>query len=387
MTQETIQESVQESVRESLQQPVSSPSGWIAALTPTWQWVALFAASAGAGALLAWLGVPAALLLGPMLAAIAISVGGGRVRVPVRAISLAQGIVGCMIANMLPASIGGEVAGHWPIFALGVFSVIAASGVLGWLLTQMRVLPGTTIVWGLSPGAASAMTIMAGAHGADVQLVALMQYLRVVVVAAFVSVVARIWGVSAHHAAAAITWFPAIAWLPFIETLALAGVGAAIATRLRISAGALLLPLGAGIVLTQCGLMTIELPRWLLAIAYALVGWQIGLRFTWPLFVHAAKALPRILVCTLALIALCGGLAALLVVIAGIDPLTAYLATSPGGADTVAIIAASSNVDAPFVMTMQILRSIAILLLGPAMAKLIAGQVDAGHGAHDIHDP
>jgi uncharacterized membrane protein AbrB (regulator of aidB expression) len=52
----------------------------------------------------------------------------------------------------------------------------------------------------------------------------------------------------------------------------------------------------------------------------------------------------------------------------------------------VAIIAASSNVDAPFVMTMQILRSIAILLLGPAMAKLIAGQVDAG-GAHDIHDP
>ena len=132
--------------------------------------------------------------------------------------------------------------------------------------------------------------------------------------------------------------------------------------------------------------MTIELPHWLLAIAYALVGWQIGLRFTWPLFVHAAKALPRIIACTLALIALCGGLAALLVVTAGIDPLTAYLATSPGGADTVAIIAASSNVDAPFVMTMQIVRSVAILILGPAMARLIAGQVDAGHGSHDIHD-
>jgi membrane AbrB-like protein len=386
MTQESVQELIQESVQKSLQQSVSSPSGWIAALAPKWQWVALFGASAGLGALLVWLGVPAALLLGPMLAAIAISVGGGRVRVPVGAFTLAQGIVGCMIANMLPASIGGEIAGRWPIFALGVLSVIAASGVLGWLLTRMRVLPGTTIVWGLSPGAATAMTIMAAAHGADVQLVALMQYLRVVVVAAFVSVVARLWGVSAHHAAAAIAWFPAIAWLPFIETVVLAGIGAAVATRLRISAGALLLPLGAGIVLTQCGLMTIELPRWLLAIAYALVGWQIGLRFTWPLFVHAAKALPRIIACTLALIALCGGLAALLVVTAGIDPLTAYLATSPGGADTVAIIAASSNVDAPFVMTMQIVRSVAILILGPAMARLIAGQVDAGHGAHDIHE-
>src|SRR5258708_37472279 len=125
MTQESLQELIQESVRESLQHPVSSPSGWIAALTPTWQWVALFAASAGAGALLAWLGVPAALLLGPMLAAIAISVGGGRVRGPVRAISLAQGIVGCMIAHMLPPSIGGEGGRPWPLFAVGVFCLVS----------------------------------------------------------------------------------------------------------------------------------------------------------------------------------------------------------------------------------------------------------------------
>jgi uncharacterized protein len=335
------------------------------------------------GGLFAFIGVPAGLLLGPMLAGIAIRVGGGRVQVPAHAFTLAQGLVGCMIANMLPATIGAEVADRWPIFTLGVLSVIAASGVLGWLLIRIRVLPGTTIVWGLSPGAATAMTLMAAGYGADVQLVALMQYLRVVIVAAFVSAVARFCGVSAHHAASVVPWFPTIAWLPFIETLALAGVGAAIATRLRISAGALLLPLGAGILLIRSGLMTVELPRWLLAIAYALVGWQIGLRFTRPLFIHAAKSLPRIIACTLALIALCGGLAGLLVVVAGIDPLTAYLATSPGGADTVAIIAASSNVDAPFVMTMQILRTVAILILGPAMAKLIAGHAEAT--AHDIH--
>ncbi len=67
----------------------------------------------------------------------------------------------------------------------------------------------------------------------------------------------------------------------------------------------------------------------------------------------------------LALIALCGGLAVLLIVFAGIDPLTAYLATSPGGADSVAIIAASSNVDAAFVMSMQTLRFLGVLLAAP----------------------
>lgn len=37
-------------------------------------------------------------------------------------------------------------------------------------------------------------------------------------------------------------------------------------------------------------------------------------------------------------------------------PLTAYLATSPGGADSVAIIAASAHVEISFVMAMQLAR-------------------------------
>ena len=43
------------------------------------------------------------------------------------------------------------------------------------------------------------------------------------------------------------------------------------------------------------------------------------------------------------LIAICGGSAWGLVHFAGIDPLTAYLATSPGGADSVAILSASAQ--------------------------------------------
>ena len=53
----------------------------------------------------------------------------------------------------------------------------------------------------------------------------------------------------------------------------------------------------------------------------------------------------------------------------GIDALTAYLATSPGGMDSVAIIAASSHVDEPFIITVRFLTIIAI---GPPIARFLA---------------
>ena len=343
------------------------------------QWVALMIFSMALGFLFLWLGIPAALLLGPMLAGIVLTGCGGALQVPRIGYSLAQGFLGCMIAKMLPLSISKNVINHWPLFVTGVFSVIAASGLLGWLMTRLRLLPGTTVVWGLSPGAATAMTVMAENYGADVQLVAVMQYLRVIMVATIASVVAHVYGINPSHAIHNMVWFPAMDWSSFAGTLALAISGIIVARWLRFRAGALLIPLVAGIILVHRGWMTIELPHWLLAICYAFIGWRIGLCFTQPLILHAAKALPRIAVCTLALIALCGGIAALLVFAAGIDPLTAYLSTSPGGADSMAIIAASSHADTSFIMAMQMARFVAVLIFGPPLARFVAKQtaVDA----------
>jgi len=336
------------------------------------QWLLLVSFSVGLGAVLVRLGIPAALLLAPMVSAILLSVNGGGVIVPSWASISAQGLIGCMIARMLPPSILGEVAVHWPIFIIVMLAVIGAAGLLGWLAARFRLLPGTTVIWGLSPGAATTMIVMAEAYGADVQFVALMQYLRLFVVAAVASIVARMWGVSTLHTAHAPGWFPPFLWLPLAETLALAATGPIAAILLRKPVLALLLPMAGGVFLSAHGWIAIETPPWLLALCYAIVGWRVGLGFTRRLLLHAARALPRMIGCTLALIALCAGLAAILAKGAGVDPLTAYLATSPGGADSVAIIAASSNVDAPFVMAMQTLRFLGVMLLGPSMASWVA---------------
>ena len=336
------------------------------------QWAILAALSVAIAVPLEWLKVPAALFLAPMLAAILLSVGGGSLDMPGWIAVAAQGLIGCMIARMLPASAVGEVAIHWPLFLVIMLSVIAASGLLGWLAARFRLLPGTTVIWGLSPGAAPTMIIMAEAYGADAQFVALMQYLRLFIVAAVASAVARMWGISTAHVAQAANWLAPVQPVALIETLALAATGPIVAAVTRRPVVALLLPMFAGVFLSAKGWIAIEMPPWLLAVAYAVVGWRVGLRFTRALLIHAAKVLPRMIACTFALIVLCAGLAVILAAGTGVDPLTAYLATSPGGADSVAIIAAQSNVDAPFVMAMQTMRFIGVMLIGPSMAAWVA---------------
>jgi membrane AbrB-like protein len=165
-----------------------------------------------------------------------------------------------------------------------------------------------------------------------------------------------------------------VAWPAFALTALLIGGSAATGLWLRIPAGAFLTPIAVGALLQDAGVMRIELPPWLLASAYLIVGWSIGLRFNRPILLHAAKAAPRVIASILCLLAICAGLAALLADLAHVDPLTAYLATSPGGADSVAIIAASSQVDMPFVMAVQTVRFVLVILTGPAIARFIAAR-------------
>jgi membrane AbrB-like protein len=335
-------------------------------------WAVLVPLSVALSALLLWLHAPAALMLGPLVAGMAVAGWGAKVVFPVRPFVVAQGVVGCLIAHMVPLTIVGDVVSHWVLFGFGVISVVAASCLIGWGMTRLKVLPGTTALWGTSPGAASVMTIMAEQYGADPRLVALMQYSRVVMVAAVAALVAKLFGANAQATVKEIVWFPPVDWLAFAETMALAVIGPFVAKYLRVPAGAFLVPLVAGTVLVHFGLMKIELPPWLLAVSYALVGWNVGLRFTRPLLVHSFKVLPQVIGSALALIALCGAMAAVMVVVAGVDPLTAYLATSPGGSDSIAIIAASTNVDISFVMALQTVRMLAVLFIAPIITRLIA---------------
>jgi membrane AbrB-like protein len=342
------------------------------ASTPALRWGALVLLSGVLGGLLQALHFPAGVLLGCMIVAILLSLQWGELNLPKPVFVLAQAILGCLMAQSMRPPALSRVLAHWPVFVGINLLVITAGGMLGWWLVRRKVLPGTTALWGIAPGAASAMVLMSESYGADMRLVAFMQYTRVVIVTAVAAWVA--------HLAMSMQALPAVQHTTqplqnlhhIAATLFLMVTCAAVAHRLAIPAGGLVLALAGGTALQSLGILVIELPPVLLLLAYAAIGWSVGLRFTRDILIHAWQALPMVLAAIAALIALGLVLALLLVLLAGVAPLTAYLATSPGGADSVVVIAATSAVDVGFVMAMQLVRFLMVLVMGPRVTAWLA---------------
>lgn len=342
-------------------------------------WIPLGLVSLLLALVLSTLQLPAGTLLACMLAGIWFSSRGVQLRIQPRFFVLAQGLLGCLIAKTLELHVLAKVASEWPIFLSIAACVLGASAALGWLLMRSNLLPGTTAIWGLAPGAASAMVLMAEDYGADVRLVAFMQYLRVVIVTALASLVAHLW---VQHTAAPVPqtpWHLLLDPVNLVLTLLIAFGGATAARFFNIPGGPLLVPMIAGIAFQNWSTAQLELPAWLLSMAYAMIGWSIGLRFNPATLAHAWRVLPRVLGAIFALIGISALLATALSYFVNFGALTAYLATSPGGADSVAVIAATSSVDAGFVMAMQMVRFLMVLVLGPPVSRFLARRHRSTH--------
>ena len=340
---------------------------------PLLRWLALGLCSAALSAVLLALHVPAAVLLGCMVCAIGFAVRDAALAVPRAFFGWGQGLLGCLMAASLQPRHLGPVLQRWPLFLGATLLLIAASTLLGWWLMRRRVLPGTTALWGLTPGAASAMVVLAEQYGADARLVAFMQYTRVLVVTLVAALVTRlVAGPLTQEGVQPVHWWagaslPGLAW-----TAVLVLGGGWIARRLQIAGGAMVLPLAGAALLEGVWGVAPSLPPALMLGAYAAIGWSVGLRFTRGILLHALRALPQVLLSTGLLILVGMATAAALVLLGGMDALSAFLATCPGGADSMAVIAATSAVDTGFVMAMQLARFLIVLLLGPALTARVA---------------
>ena len=348
----------------------AEPAG-LGRLHPVLQWLLVGTLSLAVTVPLEFFGFPAALLMGPMIAGITVGLCGGTVRLHGFFFYLVQVVLALMIATTVSQDFVGTFLSNWPLMLFVVLSVIAMSTASGWMIARTGILPGTTAIWGSSPGAASTMMTMAEAYGADVRLVAFMQYLRVVFVATIATLVAR-YGGHGGGGMAPHGWFDPVPAMPLVVALAIGLAAGYAGHRLRIPAGAFLVPFAVSAALNLAGTITIDLPQWLLAAVFALLGWNIGLRFTRAILLHARRALLPTVASIVALIGFSGLLAVALVLILDIDPMTAYLATSPGGLDSIAVIAASSTVDTAFVMALQTARLVIVTVAGPALARFVA---------------
>jgi membrane AbrB-like protein len=318
-------------------------------------------------------GVPSPALFAGLLVATALALAGrGPERVPAGATTAAQAVIGVVIGVLAQPGTLGAVAQQWLPILLVVVGTLAISMGAGLLLGVRRDVTPLTGMLALTAGGASGLVAVTRELGGDERLVAVVQYLRVGIVTATMPVVAALaFGATVSGGGPATA--PGAAWpvdTGFLVACAVAGLGLARLTR--VPAGGLLGPMAVALALSLTGWsFGAEPPVLVVELAYAVIGWQAGARFTRPALRTVLGALPLATALIAAVIALCAGLGLLLSQLTGVTPLEGYLATTPGGVYAVLATAISAGGDVTFVVAVQVLRVIVMLLVAPALARLV----------------
>ncbi len=338
-------------------------------------WVPLLGLTALTTAAMAALAVPSPALFAGLIVATGLALAGrGPASIPAAGTVAAQAVIGVVIGVIAqPDTLTGLADDAGAVLLAGLATLAVSMGA-GLLMGRRRDVSPLTGMLALTAGGASGLTAISHDLGGDDRVVAVVQYLRVGVVTATMPVVAALaFGAVvggpepvADGAAGAPWWID----LGFMGVCIAAGLGLARVTR--VPAGGLLGPMVVALALSLAGLsFGASPPQVVVEIAYAVIGWQAGLRFTRESLRTVVGVLPLAGVLIVAVIAACAGLGLVLSALTGSTPLEGYLATTPGGVYAVLATAISAGVDVTFVVTVQVLRVIIMLLLVPLLARWV----------------
>ncbi|HWT94861.1 MAG TPA: AbrB family transcriptional regulator [Solirubrobacteraceae bacterium] len=338
-------------------------------------WLALGAAVAAAGAALGAVGVPSSYLFAALLLAMAVALTRpGVLEVPSRVFVGAQAVTGVALGAYLQSSSLEVLADDWLPVALVSAATLLLSLLAGYVLARTTEVDDPTAALGMIAGGASGIVAMSGELGADDRLVAFMQYLRVLVVVLLTPVLAAVafgadtGGGSGSGGATDPTLLgDPLDWL----ITAAAAVGGVWLGRLaHLPAASLLGPLFlAAAVTLGAPDLDFAVPELLQEIGFALIGLQVGLRFTTATIRAAGRLLVPVLVAIVGLMVACFGLALALDATTSVDLLDAYLATTPGGLYAVLAAAVGAGANTTFIVAVQSLRLLIMVLLAPVAVR------------------
>ncbi|BBG02340.1 MULTISPECIES: AbrB family transcriptional regulator [Pseudonocardia] len=357
-----------------------------------WRWLLLAALTVLGTIGLAALGVPSpALFAGLLVATVLALCGLGPSRVARPLTAGAQAVIGVVIGLLARPDTLAAIASNWIPVLLISLATLLASMAAGLLMGLQRGVTPLTGMLAQTAGGASGLVAISRELGGDERMVAVIQYLRVGLVTATMPVVAvALYG--AQHAAPGAAPDPGVSAAPWWIGLALLGVcvavGIPLARLARVPAGSLLGPMVIALVISLAGFsFDASVPLPIVDLAYALIGWQAGLRFTRRALATVARVLPLATALILAVVALCAGLGLVLSHFTGMTPLEGYLATTPGGVYAVLATAISSGVDVTSVVAVQVLRVVLMLLVAPWIARFVGWWLGSGHRTGDPTEP
>lgn len=247
---------------------------------------ALLVGGAAMGAVFQALGTPLPYMLGSLLAA-GLAVGFAQHRFPegyaypMKFRMLFVGVIGSMIGARLTPDVVALLP-RMLVSVPAIFAfVLAAHGLNYAVFRRLGGYDRPTAYYAGSPGGLFESIMFGEEAGADLRLLTLMQFLRIIAVVTLVPIAMSIWEGHPVGSAAGLSLTngkAALSAVPVVLVFAVAGVW--LGMRLKLPAGQLMGPLLLVGALSVTGVIEISAPAWLVAVAQVVLGTGLGVRFT-----------------------------------------------------------------------------------------------------------
>ncbi len=226
------------------------------------------------------------------------------------------------------------------------------------------------------PGASASIVAMSEEMEADAMVVALLQSLRVVLVALLIPLlVSFLFPFDASDGLSSVLTYASSSYLPLSLDLMLVagccGLGVWLGKGLKLPSGLFLGPFMVGLTVFWLFPQYFYVPQPLFIIGLILLGLSIGLKVNFQTVQKLLKVVLIEFCLIIVLILSCLGAGYLFHLITHIDTMTAILGSTPGGISAMMATAINLQGDTGLVMTMQMTRMLLILLLSPLLANTL----------------
>ncbi|MCC6006077.1 MAG: AbrB family transcriptional regulator, partial [Rhodobacteraceae bacterium] len=328
------------------------------------------------GLVAAWLGLPLPLLLGALLVIGIVAVldwrpFGIRPAIPQKVRMATIPVIGVAIGSSLTPEVVAQMSGWLPSLALMVLFVPLAHAIGFVIYTWLGGVDRATAYFASMPGGLLEALEMGERHGADMAMLTLLQFLRLILCIVAVPIIFAFVLGGPVGSAAGVTLQGADLPVSLLDVALLLGAGILGAwggIRLGVPAGILTGPLLLSGVLHATGMTHVPPPFWVIAIAQWIMGVGLGARFAGLPRSALPRAMGLAILSTGASLALAGGAALLLAGAITEKPQAVILAFAPGGVSEMSLVAISLQVGVVFVATHHLARI--VLAIGVAQIFL-----------------
>ncbi|MES2260722.1 MAG: AbrB family transcriptional regulator [Pseudomonadota bacterium] len=319
------------------------------------------------------LNTPLPWMIGPLFATAGLRLAGADLRCPVRVREAGQWAIGTALGLYFTAPVLAVLAARAGWIAIAVLFALALGWSCAWLLHKLSGTDRTTAFFAMALGGASEMAVQGEYHGANVERVAAAHSLRLMLVVGTIPFAVRYW--SQHGLGIGTDLYApgarSVDYGGLLALVLLTSCMALVFKRLKAPNAWVIGPLLMAMALTACGINLSRLPEWMVRVGQLFIGISLGTRFTPGFLRTAPRYLASVAACSVVAMLVACGFGQLLAQLAGLNPGTAVLATSPGGIAEMSLTAQTLHLGVPIVTAFHVSRMVVLVLsVGPVFRRI-----------------